>query len=128
MGVGVRRTGMKRWVVLVALLLGGCATGTAARTPARDPLTPESQMASSMFSPKPSIPPAEVTVTGTVEMGVERGCRMLRTSDDVVYQLVGSADPRIQAGARLTVRGRPDPGLITTCQQGTPLRVIEIQD
>ena len=76
---------------------------------------------------RPPKPPAEITVTGTVEAGVERGCRIFRTAD-VIYQLVGSADPRIQAGARLTVRGRPDPALMTTCQQGTPLRVIEIQD
>jgi len=58
--------------------------------------------------------------------GVEHGCTMLRTADEL-YQLVGSADPLIKTGARLTVRGRPNPNLITTCQQGIPLQVVAVQ-
>jgi hypothetical protein len=61
-----------------------------------------------------------------VEAGVEHGCTVLRTGDEV-YQLVGSADPMIKPGARLAVRGRPNPNLITTCQQGTPFQVIEVR-
>lgn len=68
----------------------------------------------------------EITVVGVVEDGVEHGCKILRTGDQL-YQLVGSADPLIQAGARLSVRGRPNPGLLTTCQQGTPLQVVEVR-
>jgi NADH:ubiquinone oxidoreductase subunit F (NADH-binding) len=68
----------------------------------------------------------ETTVVGVVEEGVERGCMILRAGDQV-YQLVGSADPQIKPGARLSVRGRLNPGLVTTCQQGTPLQVIAVQ-
>ena len=81
------------------------------------------------FTPKPSLSTksqGEVIAVGVVEEGVERGCTILRTAD-VIYQLVGSADPLIQPGARLSVRGRPNPNLVTTCQQGTPLQVIEVR-
>ncbi|HEY3009276.1 MAG TPA: hypothetical protein VGJ63_14585 [Micromonosporaceae bacterium] len=50
---------------------------------------------------------------------------MLRTAGPL-YQLVGSADARIRPGARLAVRGRPNPNLITTCQQGIPFQVVEV--
>lgn len=76
------------------------------------------------YSPKSLPPSGEVTVTGIVEDGVERGCVILR-SGTTLYQLLGQ-DPAICAGAKVTVRGRPDPGLMTTCQQGTPLHVIEV--
>ncbi len=66
----------------------------------------------------------EITVTGTVADGVERGCRILRT-DTVVYQLMGGDRAVLTEGSRVTVRGRPDPGLLTTCQQGTPLHVVD---
>jgi hypothetical protein len=79
----------------------------------------------SYSSKYPPSPAREVTVTGVVEEGVERGCVVLRT-DTTLYQLVG-ADPAIVAGAQVTVRGRLDPGLSTTCQQGTPLHVIEVR-
>jgi len=82
-------------------------------------------MPSTPFSQKPA-PQTEITVVGVVEAGVEHGCTMLRTADEL-YQLVGSADPLIKTGARLTVRGRPNPNLITTCQQGIPLQVVAVQ-
>jgi hypothetical protein len=123
--------------VALAALLAGCASrnadagpatgpkpsGTVAVTPSSPPT--ESPMPSPSYSPKyPPAPSGEVTVTGTVEAGVERGCVILRAGT-TLYQLVGK-DPAIVAGAKVTVRGRPDPGLITTCQQGTPLHVIEV--
>jgi hypothetical protein len=77
--------------------------------------------------PKPS-PEAktDITVVGIVEAGVEHGCTLLRTADQV-YQLVGSADAMIRPGARLAVRGRPRPTLLTTCQQGVPFQVVEVR-
>jgi len=81
-------------------------------------------MPSTPFSQKPT-PQTEITVVGVVEAGVEHGCTMLRTADEL-YQLVGSADPMIKPGARLTVRGWPNPNLITTCQQGIPLQVVAV--
>ena len=67
-----------------------------------------------------------MVIVGVVEMGVEHGCRMLRTEGEL-YQLVGSADPMIRPGARLTVRGWPKPDLMTTCQQGVPFQVVEVR-
>ena len=62
-------------------------------------------MPSLSYSPKyPPSPSGEVTVTGTVEAGVERGCVILR-ADTTLYQLVGQ-DPAI-VGGREGDRARP---------------------
>ena len=68
----------------------------------------------------------EVTVTGAVEAGVEFGCLLLRAPDRT-YLLVGGDRSRLQAGAKVTVRGRVEPDVMSTCQQGTPVRVQDIQ-
>jgi hypothetical protein len=71
--------------------------------------------------PVPSLgrsPRPPLTLTGTVEAGVERGCLLLDG-----YLLLGGDRTLIVAGARVTVTGRPEPGTLTTCQQGTPFRV-----
>ncbi len=76
--------------------------------------------------PTPSQKPmSDVTIVGVVEAGVEHVCLMLRTADEL-YQLVSTADPLIKPGVRLRVNGRPNPNLITTCQQGTPFQVVEV--
>ena len=80
-------------------------------------------------SGKPSLEPqpqGEITVVGVVEEGVEHGCKLLRTASEL-YQLIGTASPLVASGARLRVRGRPDPTLLTTCQQGTPFQVADVQ-
>ena len=119
--------------VALAALLAGCASRTAGPGPEPSDtvtVTPssapsESPMPSLSYSPKlPPSPSGEITVTGVIEAGVERGCVILRAGT-TLYLLVGQ-HPAIVAGATLVVRGRPDPGLITTCQQGTPLHVIEV--
>ena len=80
--------------------------------------------------PRPSFTsgkaPAEITVVGVVEEGVEHGCTILR-SGEALYQLMGSTDPLIMIGARISVTGKTNPGLVTTCQQGTPLLVIAVR-
>lgn len=79
----------------------------------------------------PSLPverssvPGEITVTGQVEDGVEPGCLLLRAPDQL-YLLIGGDRARLSAGGRLAVRGVPDPGALSTCQQGTPLRVLAV--
>ena len=86
-----------------------------------------------MFSQLPSGKPGQmppmrdpIEVTGIVEAGVENGCVILRTDQDV-YQLSGSVDPLIRPGARLTVLGRLQPDVMTTCQQGLVLQVLEVR-
>jgi hypothetical protein len=61
-----------------------------------------------------------------VSTGVEPGCVLLDTGS-TRYLLLG-ADPAIAvAGAQVEVTGRPDPGGMTTCQQGTPFTVVKTQ-
>ncbi len=84
-------------------------TGTPTGSPSRSK-TPR--------QPTPSQPAGTTTLTGMIEEGVEPGCLLL---DD--YLLVGGPRDLIRAGARVSVTGRVEPGLMTTCQQGTPFLV-----
>ncbi|MGI8313040.1 hypothetical protein [Saccharopolyspora hattusasensis] len=77
----------------------------------------------------PASPPAaqvagtEVTLRGEVRTGVELGCLVLNTSDRE-YLLV-HPPPELRPGVIAVVRGRIEPGMVTTCMQGTPLVVSE---
>lgn len=91
---------------------GGGSTTTPATTPVED-LT---------LTPSSTAPP--VTLSGTVSDGVEAGCLVL-TTDDGAYTLIGQTRGLV-AGAQVTVRGVPAPDVLTTCQQGTVFRVLEV--
>lgn len=65
------------------------------------------------------------TLTGTVVPGVESGCLLLSTAQGA-YLLVGGDRAVLRAGATVTVQGRPDPTLLTTCQQGVPFVVASV--
>ena len=87
-----------------------------------------------MFSELPSGKPGQmppmrdpIEVVGDVEAGVENGCTVLRTETGL-YLLTGAADPLIKPGARLWVKGWPRPDVVTTCQQGTVLEVLEVRE
>ncbi|WP_232323583.1 hypothetical protein [Catenuloplanes japonicus] len=70
--------------------------------------------------------PVEVTVTGQVTAGVEPGCRLIsdgRTS----YLLLGGDENVAKIGAQVTVTGTVGEGMMTTCQQGTPLQVTSVK-
>ena len=122
---------MKRALILILpmLVLAGCATGTptgapSSQTPSETPVTTPSLPRPTGTTPSKN--PGEITVVGTVEEGVERGCKVLRTSGEL-YSLMGSSDPRITPGARLSVRGRVRTDVATTCQQGTVFQVLDVQ-
>ncbi|TDC83021.1 hypothetical protein E1193_10175 [Micromonospora sp. KC606] len=68
----------------------------------------------------PRLPPGvgAVEVSGTVTAGVEPGCLMLDG-----FQLLGGPRDVLTPGAKVTVTGKPQPDLLTTCQQGTPFTV-----
>ncbi|TCB99844.1 hypothetical protein E0H26_04680 [Micromonospora zingiberis] len=68
-------------------------------------------------APRPTAT-SEMTLTGRIEAGVEPGCLLLNG-----YLLLGGPDDVLTAGATVTVTGRPAPGMLTTCQQGTPFQV-----
>ncbi|MGC9668123.1 hypothetical protein ACNTMW_16400 [Planosporangium sp. 12N6] len=67
-------------------------------------------------------PAAPTTLTGTVTAGVEPNCLLLSG-----YLLVGGPREQLRDGARVTVTGRVQAGLMTTCQQGTPFVVESVQ-
>ncbi|WP_455565816.1 hypothetical protein [Micromonospora wenchangensis] len=68
----------------------------------------------------PRLPPGPgaTELTGTVESGVEPGCLLLDG-----HQLVGGPTDVLVKGARVTVTGRAQPDLMSTCQQGVPFLV-----
>lgn len=71
---------------------------------------------------KATPPAAETTLTGTVEAGVEGGCLVL-ASGGTTYLLLGGDRSVLKPGVSVTVRGRPTPGVVTTCMQGVPFQV-----
>ena len=75
---------------------------------------------------RPSEPAGEVTVSGTVVEGVEPGCLLLDAGGRQ-YLLIGGDRAELQAGSRVSVTGRSDPNLLSTCQQGEPLVVASIE-
>ncbi|WP_007026037.1 hypothetical protein [Saccharomonospora iraqiensis] len=81
--------------------------------------------------PTDTVPPTgrttgapEVTVRGTVARGVEPNCLVLFT-DRKEYLLL-RAGPGLRPGTEVVVWGTPRPGMPTTCMQGTPLVVREV--
>jgi hypothetical protein len=115
--------------VIVLLLIGGCGGNEEPARPAPTSPSATSPTATSppLASPAPATPPPSpgtaapaqpITISGTVEEGVEAGCLLLKE-----YLLIGGRDQGIRAGAAVTVTGRTRPDLATTCQQGTPLEV-----
>lgn len=149
--MSIRRTRLLP-TALAALLLAGCAgtgagvdagsaptgsaaTGSAAAgaptarpgestDPGQSPLDPGGKPA------PPGAATAPRTVTGTVAAGVEPGCLLLQAAG-VNYLLVFAGAPpaptAAAVGARITVVGRPQPDMMTTCQQGTPFMVTEVR-
>jgi len=99
---------------------GGEPTTVAPSTPTR---------ATIPLPPAPTdLPTADgrpVTIDGVIEEGVEPGCKVL-TAGTVTYLLLG-AGAEVPAGVPVRVEGVLAPGVLTTCQQGTPLRVTDVQ-
>ncbi len=71
-------------------------------------------------------PGGVMTITGTPTEGVENGCIVMQ-SGDTLYLLLGAEPGALMTGRPVVVRGTPEPGLMTTCQQGTPFRVTEVR-
>jgi hypothetical protein len=103
---------------VVAILWFAAGTGCA-DTPAYVPQAPP------MTTPVTAATPSGVvTVVGTVEAGVEPRCLLLRQGERP-YLLLGGDPAVVRLGAHIVVRGRPEPGRVTTCMQGVPFQVIE---
>ena len=118
--------------LIAAALLSGCAgtdpdsdsSGGEAVAPSS---SPSASLPEDLPTPTPTGKPSsgeQTQVSGTVVEGVEAGCRLI----DKYLLLPGPGINRedLAVGANLTVRGRVQQGMMTTCQQGTPFVVEEI--
>ncbi|WP_319463810.1 hypothetical protein [Micromonospora sp. RTP1Z1] len=100
---------------------GGSSVTTPPGSTGPAPSTPPSAVPPTKRPPNgPSLPPGPGgdTLTGTVSQGVEPNCLLLDG-----YLLVGGPRDVLRPGATVTVTGRSQPDMMTTCQQGTPFVV-----
>ncbi|GGO02977.1 hypothetical protein [Micromonospora parathelypteridis] len=112
---------------------GGTPTPTpTGAQPATSQPTPEPTAPPSTVDPAPTTPPTgpkpggpstppgvgATTLSGTVQGGVEPNCVLLDG-----YLLLGGPRDVLKPGTRVEVTGRVEPGMMTTCQQGTPFVV-----
>src|SRR4051812_20477782 len=106
-------------VLLIPLALGACADNVStAGTPASSV-----PAVSSSVPPSPSAKPSSgggETITGKVTAGVEPNCLLLQ--DATGSHLLVFHDPALRsaapAGAEVTLIGRSEPKMMSTCQQG----------
>ncbi len=121
---------------LVVLFVAGCARaddGTPAGAPPSAALPPtaapsESAAPSGSAPSESGSPSGAETLTGTVVAGVEPDCLLLEGAGDPRLLVIQDEAQRSVAkvGSRVTVSGRAEPGMMTTCQQGTPFVVSSI--
>ena len=117
--------------LLVALALAGCANGGTGESAGAPAPAPSSAAPTSPAAPAeesaPTKPPAggTKTLTGTSPAGVEPNCLLL---DDHLL-IINDPEQRSAAkpGASVTVTGRAEQGMMTTCQQGTPFVVTTLR-
>jgi len=116
--------------LLVALALAGCANGAASSSSSPAPVTPSAAVPSAAVpTEEPSISkPADTgskTLTGTISAGVEANCLLL--DDHLLIFDDAALKATAKVGATVTVTGSAKPGMMTTCQQGTPFVVTAIR-
>lgn len=109
----------------MALSMAGCANGASVPSSS-------AASASSSAAPVPSAAPASSsaaggtrTISGTVTAGVEPNC--LLVDDHLLIFEDEKLKAAAQEGATVTVTGRTEPGMMTTCMQGTPFVVTAIR-
>ena len=117
--------------LLVVLALAGCANGGSADSAGAPAELPSSAPVATSAVPTresgTAEPPAggTKTLTGTITAGVEPNCLLLED------HLLIINDPQQQSaakvGATVTVTGRVERGMMTTCQQGTPFIVTTLR-
>ena len=115
-------------LLLAALALGACAEpgGQGRGQGAQAAGGSTSTHPRAVTPPRQAGPPrvaTRVVATGVVRGGVEPGCRLLAADGGPTYLLVGGDRQVLRSGARVRVTGTLSPGTLSTCQQGTPLRV-----
>lgn len=135
----MRRTTLSLPAVAAVLLLSGCGDPTAtepgggggggpttvAPSPTRPsmPVSPSTPVVPPTKPGKPGGSARPITIEGVVESGVEPGCKVL-TANGAAYQVIGGQVP---LGVPVRITGVLQPGVLTTCQQGTPIRVTKVE-
>jgi hypothetical protein len=82
-------------------------------------------------SPSFSIPAEESpsveakTLTGTITAGVEPGCLLL--DNHLLIFKNPTLKAQAKAGTKVTVTGKVQEGMMSTCMQGTPFEVTSLQ-
>ncbi len=126
---------------LLLLLVAGCANNAgdqAGGAPEPAPASSSDVIDLPTVAPEPSAGEPSAgkpgatgaqTITGTVTAGVEPNCLVL-TAGDASYQLVFD-DPAMRSdapvGKKVTLVGRSEPGMMSTCQQGVPFIVSAVR-
>ena len=119
-------------LLLAGLLLAGCGadsgsdSGSGSGDYGSSSSSSETGGPSVSFSDPSGKSSPGITITGTPTEGVENGCIVMQ-SGATLYLLLGGDRSVLMSGQPVVVRGVPDPGLMTTCQQGTPFRVTEVK-
>jgi hypothetical protein len=123
---------IRRAVVPAALFLAltaGCANTTDTTIDAGGALEPAAASpAAPSAAPTVSAAPGETTLTGTVTAGVEPNCLLLKdgTGDHLLITENATLRASLQLGAEVTVVGKSEPGMMTTCMQGKPFVVSSV--
>ncbi|WP_328466402.1 hypothetical protein OHA21_46175 [Actinoplanes sp. NBC_00393] len=117
---------IRRSVVPAALILAfaaGCANNNTIDAGAPAPAPSPSL---NVVEPVPS--GGGTTITGTVTEGVEPGCLLLKTTDGEHLLIFKDATVKssVKAGSEITVVGKPEAGMMTTCMQGEPFVVSSV--
>ncbi|GAB3221424.1 hypothetical protein GCM10027447_06930 [Glycomyces halotolerans] len=115
----------------------GPVTDTAEPTESSEPEPTDAEESEPMPDETPYLDPSlgsdkpgstsEMTITGTVESGVESGCLILDYKG-TVYGIFGDYDKSVvYAGAEVELHGHLEPDMMSFCQQGTPFVVEEAE-
>jgi hypothetical protein len=112
--------------VMLLFCLAGCANNPSLSPP--PPSSAPSSAASTEPSGGPTDPDAK-TISGTVEEGVERGCRLLKDATGSYLLVFHDTAMKAEApvGAKVTLTGKASPGMMSTCQQGVPFIVTAVR-
>lgn len=121
---------------LLLLLVAGCANSADDAGSSSSGSVPSAAPSVELtLSPQPELTkPGMVTgststISGTVAAGVEPGCTLLKETGGGTHLLV-FRDQTLRAsvteGAKVSVTGVPQPGMMTTCQQGEPFLVSSV--
>jgi hypothetical protein len=110
------------------LFLAGCGSDGGGGPLLSEPSETTSTAGEPSVSPsgKPEPTGAGITITGTPIEGVENGCVVMESSG-TLYLLLGGDRTMLMSGQPVAVTGNPNPGLMTTCQQGTPFQVTAVR-